>query len=68
MESWKAAFGESGKVEVCRNIVEVTTYYTSQSKVDNHSAREAACHCMAELCTKIAVLGPEFRDPIKPFI
>jgi len=68
VESWKAAFGENGKVEVCRYIVEVASYYTSQSKVNNHSVREAACHCMAELCSKIAVLGSEFKDPIKPYL
>jgi len=68
VESWKATFGENGKAEICRYILEVATYYIKQSKVNNHHAREAVCHCMAELCTKIAVLGPEFKDYIKPFI
>jgi hypothetical protein len=30
--------------------------------------REAACHCISELCTKVAQAGTEFRDPFKPHI
>jgi hypothetical protein len=38
-----------------------------QSQADNHAVREAACHCIAELCTKV-VQNEESKAPFKPHI
>lgn len=53
IETWKRAFGEKGKQVVAAHISEVFSFYVTQSQADNHAVREAACHCIAELCTKV---------------
>ena len=34
-------------------MVQVTAYYVQCAKTNNHTVREAACQCIAELFTKI---------------
>ena len=40
-------------------------YYIQQGQADNHAVREAACHCISELCEKVASVQP---DPMWPFV
>jgi hypothetical protein len=44
----------------------VCTFYIEQSIADNHAVREAACHCISELCTKVA--AEVDKEPFKPYI
>lgn len=53
-ETWKNVFGDQGKHLVLRYAKEISSFYIAQSKADNHAVREAACHCISELCTKVA--------------
>jgi len=52
-ETWKSVYGEEGKEIVAKFAKYVTEYYVSQAKADNHAVREAACHCIAELGSKV---------------
>ena len=53
IESWHLAFGLRGKQLVTQYIGDVINFYLLQAEADNHAVREAACHCLAELATKI---------------
>lgn len=53
-ETWKQVVGEQGKCLVGKYLSEIVTFYISQTLSDNHAVREAACHCMAELASKIS--------------
>ncbi len=35
---------------------------------EDQSDREAACHCIAEIGSKLAAIGPEQKDAFKPYI
>jgi hypothetical protein len=59
-------FGDSGRLLVCQNAKWVCEYYILQSQADNHAVREAACHCIAELCSKVAQQVD--AEPFKPFV
>ena len=39
---------------MCTYADQVSEFYITQSQADNHAVREAACHCISELCTKVA--------------
>ena len=65
-ETWKLCFGDSGRLLVCQNAKWVCEYYILQSQADNHAVREAACHCIAELCSKVAQQVD--AEPFKPFV
>ena len=52
-ESWKQVFGDTGAVKVAEHMRAVVDYYVSQASADNHAVREAACHCIAELASKV---------------
>ncbi len=64
-QSWKDVVGEKGKDYVIQYIDEFVKYYISQSRADNHAVREAACHCLSELCSKIV---PVNRDRVKSHV
>ena len=74
IETWKQVFGEQGKQVVVKYATAVCQYYISQSQADNHAVREAACHCIGELCTKVVSQGePEeaknaLREHIRPLL
>ena len=53
-ETWKIVFGDQGRQTVAKYAKEVSEFYISQSQADNHAVREASCHCISELCTKVA--------------
>lgn len=59
-------FGEGGRQLVCTYASAICEYYILQSKADNHAVREAACHCISELCTKVA--STIDKDPFKPHV
>lgn len=67
-ETWRLLFANNGKELLSRYPQEVSKYYCSQSMSDDQSDREAACHCIAEIGTKLAVLGSEYKDSFKPYI
>ena len=52
-ETWKQVVGEHGKDLVGKYVKEIVSFYILQTLSDNHAVREAACHCMAELASKI---------------
>ena len=52
-ETWKQVVRENGKQLVVKYIREIVDFYVTQTLSDNHAVREAACHCMAELASKI---------------
>ena len=66
IETWKLVHGEQGKQIIIKYVKEVCEYYIQQSTADNHAVREAACHCISELCTKVA--AEVDKEPFKPFI
>ena len=51
---------------VCDYATEICKYYILQSQADNHAVREAACHCISELCTKVAQTID--KQPFKPHV
>jgi hypothetical protein len=51
---------------ICKYAPEVCKFYILASTADNHAVREAACHCISELCTKVA--QEVDKEPFKPFI
>ncbi len=52
--------GDRGIFYVEKYLDEVFGYYSSCAEADNHAVREAACHCVAELATKLD-RGPDSR-------
>ena len=66
-ETWRIVFGESGKDIVRKYADEISNFYISQSQADNHAVREAACHCISELCSKVATTD-ETKDPFRNHI
>ena len=40
---------------VCTYADPIAAYYITQSQADNHAVREAACHCISEICSKVAI-------------
>jgi len=52
-ETWRRVAGSRGKELVETYISETVAYYANCAEADNHAVREAACHCIAELATKL---------------
>lgn len=67
-DTWKHVFGEKGKKMVCQYADQVADFYISQSQADNHAVREAACHCISELCTKVAGVDEASKEPFRKHI
>ena len=67
IQTWKIVFGETGKEIVAQYADSICPFYISQSRADNHAVREAACHCIAELCSKVAV-NDESKEPFRVHI
>lgn len=65
IETWKIVVENKGIDYIINNPQAFCEYYISQSLADNHAVREAACHCISELCTKVAAVDPE---PFRPYI
>ena len=61
-ESWRLILGTEGIAYVEFYIKDIVKYYVEQTLCDNHAVREAACHCMAELGSKID------RDSVRPYV
>jgi hypothetical protein len=64
-ETWRLVHEDKGKEVIAKYAKEVCKFYISQSLADNHAVREASCHCIGELCTKVAKIDPE---PFKPYV
>ena len=67
-DTWRQVFGEEGKQVVCKYADEVSEFYISQSQADNHAVREAACHCISELCTKVAGVDEQSKESFRKHI
>ena len=61
-ETWKLVLGTNGRTAVALFISEIVDFYIKQTESDNHAVREAACHCMAELSSKID------GEVVKPYV
>jgi len=53
LETWKLLVGNNGRRFVAEYMPAIQAFFISQAGADNHAVREAACHCIAELATKI---------------
>jgi hypothetical protein len=49
-ETWRMVMGDRGREVVAKYVKEIVDYYIEMT---SHSVREAACHCIAELATKV---------------
>ena len=67
IQTWRTVFGESGKQIVCTYADPIAEYYIAQSQADNHAVREAACHCISEICNKVAI-DDETKEPFRKHI
>ena len=67
IETWRQVFGDQGKEIVCKFADPIAEYYISQSLADNHAVREAACHCISEICNKVAI-NDEKKEPFRKHI
>ncbi len=67
IETWRQIFGETGKQIVCTYAEPIAAYYIKQSLADNHAVREAACHCISEICNKVAI-DDEKKEPFRKHI
>ena len=61
-ESWKLILGTDGRKYVQLYIEDMVKFYNEQTASDNHAVREAACHCIAELSSKIE------KEAVKPYV
>ena len=61
-ETWRLVLGTTGRTSVALFIKEIVDFYVTQTESDNHAVREAACHCMAELSSKIE------GEVVKPYV
>ena len=52
---------------MCTYADPIAAYYISQSQADNHAVREAACHCISEICNKVAI-DDEKKEPFRQHI
>jgi len=53
LETWKLLVGNNGRKFVAEYMEHIQSFFVDQAGADNHAVREAACHCIAELATKI---------------
>lgn len=65
LQTWKLVVEDKGIELVIKNAEHFCRYYIIQSLADNHAVREAACHCISELCSKVALVDAE---PFKPYV
>jgi hypothetical protein len=65
LETWRAYVGESGRNRLVTHLPTVCRYYESQSRAESAASREAACHCISELATKIEPLA---HEPLSAFL
>lgn len=67
LETWKQVFGQNGKQIVCKYADAIAEFYALQAGADNHAVREAACHCISEICSKVAI-DNETKEPFRKHI
>lgn len=59
LQTWKDIVGDKGREYVLEYIDKFTEHYIDQTKSGNLLVREAACHCICEIYTKVAALDKE---------
>jgi hypothetical protein len=64
LETWQLCFGTEGKRIVAENVATIAPFYVAQANADNHAVREAACHCIAELASKVGGDLDAFLPPM----
>ena len=52
-DTWRNVTKGRGKDIVTYLATYFVEYYALQSGADNHAVREAACHCISELCEEV---------------
>eukprot|EP00760_Papus_ankaliazontas_P012220 PhM_4_TR15223/c0_g1_i1/m.95670 len=62
LESWKLVVGLRGPELIVNHLPAFIDFYEVQADADNHAVREAACHCISELATRID------KDGVRPFV
>ena len=65
LQTWKDIVGDKGREYVLEYLDYFIKYYITQTKTKSLIVREAACHCIAEIYTKVAVLC---KEKVKPFM
>ena len=65
LETWKIVVEDKGIDILITQAEAFWKYYIMQCLADNHAVREAAWHCISEICTKVASVNPE---PFRPHI
>eukprot|EP00826_Nyctotherus_ovalis_P009360 TRINITY_DN12466_c0_g1_i8.p1 TRINITY_DN12466_c0_g1~~TRINITY_DN12466_c0_g1_i8.p1 ORF type:complete len:406 (+),score=85.42 TRINITY_DN12466_c0_g1_i8:162-1379(+) len=65
LQAWKDTVGDKGKEYVLEYIDKFIEHYIGQTKSGNFLVREAACHCICEIYTKVAALN---KEKVRPFI
>ena len=58
-ETWNRVTGEHGRELVIKFASEFCAFYKEQCCADNHAVREAGCHCISEICSKVVPLNKE---------
>eukprot|EP00658_Telonema_sp_P-2_P079581 TRINITY_DN7725_c0_g2_i1.p1 TRINITY_DN7725_c0_g2~~TRINITY_DN7725_c0_g2_i1.p1 ORF type:complete len:435 (-),score=70.81 TRINITY_DN7725_c0_g2_i1:150-1328(-) len=58
---WRTAVGANGLEVVSRLVDAFVPFMQHQADADNHAVREAACQCLAEMCS---VLDPDLIRPL----
>ena len=64
-ETWRGVVGDKGILLVVQYSESIIDFYLLQARADNHAVREAACHCISEICSKIASSN---KEVIAPFV
>lgn len=62
--------GTNGRDALAKIAPETAAYYVQQSSSSNYAVREAACHCMGELVTKVnpARVAPEVGGVLRALL
>jgi len=63
-EMWKNLVADKGREIVLEYLESFIKYYTEQTKAESYGVREAAFHCISEICTKVSVLN---KEKVRPF-
>eukprot|EP01064_Diplonema_japonicum_P002273 TRINITY_DN11451_c1_g1_i1.p1 TRINITY_DN11451_c1_g1~~TRINITY_DN11451_c1_g1_i1.p1 ORF type:complete len:535 (+),score=114.80 TRINITY_DN11451_c1_g1_i1:60-1607(+) len=62
---WVKVCGDRGIQLVSEHLPYFVAYYAAQVKEKNHAVREAACHCIAELVSKVPGVEPHIETLLK---
>ncbi|KAK4530008.1 hypothetical protein CCYA_CCYA03G0865 [Cyanidiococcus yangmingshanensis] len=52
-KTWQSLFSANGRELVIVYLADMVPYFVTQSQADNHGVREASCHVMAEIASRL---------------